>query len=38
MNGVDAIIFTGGIGENAAKIRSLILEDMEYAGVLLDEA
>lgn len=37
MNGVDAIIFTGGIGENAAKIRSLILEDMEYAGVLLDE-
>ena len=37
MNGVDAIIFTGGIGENAAKIRSLILEDMEYAGVIMDE-
>ncbi len=37
MNGVDAIIFTGGIGENATKIRSMILEDMEYAGVVLDE-
>ncbi len=37
MNGVDAIIFTGGIGENSAKIRSLILKDMEYAGVIVDE-
>lgn len=37
LNGVDAIIFTGGIGENAAKIRSLILRDMEYAGIIVDE-
>jgi len=37
LNGVDAIIFTGGIGENAAKIRSLILRDMEYAGIIMDE-
>jgi len=37
LNGVDAIIFTGGIGENAAKIRSLILKDMEYAGIIMDE-
>lgn len=36
MNGVDAIIFTGGIGENSAKIRELILKDMQYAGVKLD--
>jgi acetate kinase len=36
MNGVDAIIFTGGIGENSAKIRELILNDMQYAGVKLD--
>lgn len=37
MNGVDAIIFTGGIGENAALIRSNILEDMEYAGIMMDK-
>ncbi len=36
MNGVDAIIFTGGIGENSAKIRELILKDMQYAGVKID--
>lgn len=38
MNGVDAIIFTGGIGENSAKIRSLVLEDMEYAGIIMDKS
>ena len=37
MNGVDAIIFTGGIGENSSKIRYLILKDMEYTGILIDE-
>src|SRR6056297_2045673 len=36
MNGVDAIIFTGGIGENAAPIREKIMADMDYAGVKLD--
>lgn len=33
MNGVDAIIFTGGIGENSSQIRDRILSDMEYLGV-----
>ncbi len=37
LNGVDAIVFTGGIGENASKIRSKILEEMDYAGILIDE-
>jgi acetate kinase len=37
LNGVDAIIFTGGIGENAALIRKKILEGMEYAGVVIDD-
>ncbi|MBD3615727.1 MAG: acetate kinase [Gracilimonas sp.] len=37
MNGVDAIIFTGGIGENAAPIRSKILKDMGYSGIEVDE-
>ncbi|MCG8372979.1 MAG: acetate/propionate family kinase, partial [Balneolales bacterium] len=37
MNGVDAIIFTGGIGENAPQIRNKVLEGMEYAGIELDQ-
>ena len=37
MNGVDAIVFTAGIGENSPILRKLICEDMEYLGVELDE-
>ena len=37
MNGVDAIIFTGGIGEHSSLSRSQILSDMTYLGVELDE-
>ncbi|MBR6740528.1 MAG: acetate kinase, partial [Clostridia bacterium] len=36
MGGVDAIVFTGGIGENNEIIRNLIAEDLEYMGVKLD--
>lgn len=36
MGGVDAIIFTGGIGENDAEIRRLVCEDMEYLGLVVD--
>jgi acetate kinase len=38
MNGVDAIIFTAGIGENSSYIRKLVCTDMEYFGLELDEA
>ncbi len=37
LNGVDAIVFTGGIGENSSFIRSKILENMQYAGIRIDE-
>lgn len=37
MDGVDAIIFTGGIGENAAPIRSKILEGFNYMSIEIDE-
>ncbi len=37
MNGVDIIVFTGGIGENAALIRSMCCADMEYLGIDFDE-
>lgn len=37
LGGVDAIIFTGGIGENDSKTRSEILEGCRWLGVCLDE-
>jgi len=36
MNGIDAIIFTAGIGENSSYIRELVCTDMEYFGIELD--
>ena len=36
MDGADAIVFTGGIGENSPEIRALICEGMEWAGLKLD--
>lgn len=32
----DALIFTGGIGENSSLIRHLILEDLEHLGIEID--
>ena len=37
MNGVDAIIFTGGIGENSPEVRAAVLKDMDFFGIELDE-
>lgn len=36
MNGVDAIIFTGGIGENAYFVREIILDKFSYIGLKFD--
>lgn len=33
LNGADAIIFTGGVGENQAVTREYVCENMEYAGI-----
>ena len=38
MNGADAILFTGGIGENAAPVRARILDELDWLGVKLDRA
>jgi acetate kinase len=38
MNGADAILFSGGIGENSPEIRERICRDMEWCGLRLDEA
>lgn len=37
MGGVDAVVFTAGIGENAIETRAEILRDMEYLGIKLDQ-
>ncbi|CAJ1194839.1 acetate kinase [Companilactobacillus paralimentarius] len=37
MNGVDAIIFTAGTGENNPDIRSMIMEHFRYMGIKLDD-
>jgi acetate kinase len=37
MGGVDAVVLTGGIGENAVAMRRRILQRFEYLGLCLDE-
>lgn len=37
MNGVDYIIFTGGVGENQVNIRKGICEQLSFMGVEVDE-
>lgn len=36
MGGADGIVFTGGVGENAAEIRARICEGLEWMGLELD--
>ena len=36
MGGVDAILFTAGIGENSADLRAKICEGLEYMGIKMD--
>src|SRR5579872_5860723 len=38
IGGIDTIVFTGGIGENAAEIRARVCRDAGWLGVALDEA
>ena len=37
MNGIDYIVFTGGVGENQIKIRQGICEKLKFMGVEIDE-
>ncbi|MCL2109228.1 MAG: acetate kinase [Oscillospiraceae bacterium] len=37
MNGLDYVIFTGGIGENAVEVRQDVCSDMEFLGIELDK-
>jgi acetate kinase len=38
LGGVDALVFTGGIGENAAEVRLRICAGLGFLGIELDEA
>lgn len=38
LGGLDTLVFSGGIGENSAVIRSRICDGLEFLGVSLDEA
>jgi acetate kinase len=38
MGGADAVVFTGGIGENSPVIRARICEGLEWAGLNLDDS
>ena len=38
MNGIDALVFTAGIGENDATLRHRVCENMDFFGVTIDES
>jgi acetate kinase len=38
LGGADAIVFTGGIGENSVRIRSGVCRDLDWFGIALDPA
>ena len=37
MGGVDLVVFTGGVGENSAELRSWVCSDMEFMGIAINE-
>jgi acetate kinase len=37
MNGVDAIVFTAGIGENTPSLRTALCANLSYLGIEIDE-
>jgi acetate kinase len=38
MNGADAIVFSGGIGENSPEVRARICAKLDWMGVAVDDA
>ncbi len=38
LEGLDAVVFTGGIGENSKLVRQRVLQGMEWLGIELDDA
>jgi acetate kinase len=38
MNGLDALVFTGGVGENAAPVRAAAVGGLRFLGLEIDPA
>jgi acetate kinase len=38
LNGLDALVFTAGVGENDAHIRRLACQDLDYLGIAVDDS
>ena len=38
LNGIDALIFTGGVGENSSYMRSMICQGLEFMGLEIDDS
>ena len=38
IGGLDALAFTGGIGENSVRLRRMVMQSMAHMGVIEDEA
>lgn len=36
LNGLDAIVFTAGVGENSSLVREMVCRDMEFLGIRID--
>jgi acetate kinase len=36
MNGIDAVVFTAGIGENVSIVRRMIVKGLEFMGISID--
>lgn len=37
LNGIDAVVFTGGVGENDRVMRAMVCDALEYLGIAFDE-
>lgn len=37
LNGLDAVVFTAGVGENDVKIRQMVCSNMEHLGITIDQ-
>jgi acetate kinase len=38
MGGIDAVVFTGGIGENSSMVREVVLKELKFMGIEIDDA
>jgi acetate kinase len=38
LGGLDAFVFTGGIGEHSARVRAAVLSDLDWLGIAFDDA